>query len=207
MPVCDNPQHELFAQGIALKGLNRVAAYRDAGFPGIHPSAAHYVFHKPDVQRRIHELQTEHATAVMATAQRTMAEIGRIAFGDIRDLFDESGNLLPVDQLDSDAAARVASIDVEVRWEGKGEDAVPVTVKKVRTYDKMAALGLLAKHFKLVGDEGDGVNALASALADRLRQARKNRHRGEPAEADVVDVEPRQPAAPEPLQLAEDPLW
>ncbi len=31
---------------------------------------------------------------------------------------------------------------------------------------------LLAKHYKIVGDEGDGVNALASALADRLKMAR-----------------------------------
>ena len=96
---------------------------------------------------------------------------------------------------DDDAAAAVSQIESEEHTAFKKElridlvtgeqeldengnpivDTVVVKTytRKVRRFDKNPALNTLAKHFKLVGDEGDGVNALASALADRLQSARK----------------------------------
>jgi hypothetical protein len=47
---------------------------------------------------------------------------------------------------------------------------------------------LLAKHYKIVGDEGDGVSALASALADRLKTARRRTEDTEPVR--VIDSTP-----------------
>ncbi len=106
------------------------------------------------------------------TPERVMRELERIAFQDIRPIFDNDGNLKPIHLLDDDTAATIASVDVEVKWQGKGDDMVPVTTKKVRRVDKMAALNVLARHFKIVGDDNEGVNALASALAERLKRAR-----------------------------------
>lgn len=191
MTPCRDPRHEAFAQAYVANGYNRAVACRESGL-----RSGHTTYHHPDVQRRIQELVAQNMAANEITAQRVMTELGRIAFGDMRDIFDAEGNLLPVQQWDADAAGRVSAIDVETRWEGRGDNAEPVTIKKIRTYDKMAALGLLAKHFKLVGDDGDGVNALASALADRLRNARRQRQA--PVD-EVVDVEPVEPGAPRPI--------
>lgn len=204
MSACTDPRHEAFALAYVTNGYNRAIAAREAGMS---PGNAHYLLKTPHVAGRIQELIRDHFLPAQITAERTMLELGRIAFGDIRDLFDADGNLLPIGELDADAAARISAVDVEVSWQGKGEDAVPVTVKKIRTYDKMAALGILAKHFKLVGDEGDGVNALAAALAERLRQGRKHRQAAV-QDADVVDVEPvtAPPVLPA-IEPAEEPLW
>lgn len=160
---------------------------------------------KPHVAQAVADLTKQKLEAAGITAQRVMQEIGRIAFLDIRKFYDANGNLKPIHELDDDAAAALSSVDVEVKWTGKGDEAVPVTTKKIRTVDKMAGLNLLAKHFKLVGDEGDGVNAFASALADRLRSARR---RADPAEEveDAMIVEPEQVAYdPEPEPPQPDP--
>lgn len=181
-------RREVFAAEYARTG-DRTAAAEAAGYSPTGDAAGAHL-QDPIVRQKVTELNKAKMEAAGITAQRVMQELGRIAFLDMRKLFDAEGNLKPVHQLDDDTAAAVASIDSEVRWEGRGDAATPVTVKKVRTVDKMASLNLLAKHFKLVGDEGDGVNALASALADRLRSARR---RADPVEEveDAVVREPR----------------
>lgn len=126
-------------------------------------------------------------------AKRVMLELGRVAFADIRKLYDQHGNLKPVHQLDDDTAAVVSSVQVDVAVNGRGDDAEPVITKRVKTVDKMAALGLLARHFKIVGDEGDGVNALASALADRLKSARRRIGEEPPQDADYRDIPQQSP--------------
>lgn len=206
MPACESPVHEAFAQAYVANGFNRTLALRSisAHLKTDKPNGTlgHYYAHRPEVKARVQELTDQVYAAGMVSAQRVMQELGRLSFGDVRDLYDDEGNLIPPHLWSADVAARVASIDVETKWEGKGDEAVPVTVRKIRFYDKVAPLTILAKHFKLVGDEGDGVNALASALADQLRSARKRRQQAE-AQDDVVDAEPREPARPSaPVQQA-----
>jgi hypothetical protein len=56
---------------------------------------------------------------------------------------------------------------------------VEIRTAKVKFMSKDASLTTLAKRFKLIGDEGDGVNALATALADRLKTARSRVDEGD----------------------------
>lgn len=207
MPACENPTYEAFAHAYVNNGYNRTLALQAISSHLLsskpNPTLGHYYVHRPEVQARVRELTDQIHAAGHITAQRVMQELGRLSFGDVRDIYDDEGNLIPPHLWSADVAARVASIDVETKWEGRGDEAVPVTVRKIRFYDKVAPLTLLAKHFKLVGEEGDGVNALASALADRLRSARRRRH-VEPQD-DVVDAEDLadRPLQPEPLQAIE----
>ncbi len=103
--------------------------------------------------------------------------------------------------LDDDTAAAISGIEVESRIESEMvEDLAtgemvkrmsPVITTKIKKSDKVAALNILAKHFKLVGDEGDGVNALASALADRLQSARRRVVNSQEIEdARIIDNDP-----------------
>jgi phage terminase small subunit len=179
MPRLSNEQHEAFAQHY-VKHWNRRKASEEAGYQ------AHYgvrLLAMPEVAARVRELNEVTLKAADITAQRVMLELARVAFADVRRIFDKNGHLIPIHELDDDAAASIAGIEHETRFERvmetdltTGEPVVhnvQVRVAKVRRFNKDAALNTLAKHFKIVGDEGDGVNALASALADRLKAARK----------------------------------
>jgi hypothetical protein len=118
------------------------------------------------------------------TPERVMMELARIAFFDPRELYDANGDLLPPHKLTDDAAAAVAGLKVETRMVGRGDDAVPWLTKDYKIASKMEALGILARHYKLVGNDADGMDALANALAARLDSARRRDQLRE-----IVDVE------------------
>ncbi len=142
--------------------------------------------------KAIRELTERMLTNADITAQRVMLELARVAFADVREAFDAQGALLPIHEMGNDAAAVIVGIEHETRFErtteidlATGEPVkkrIEVRTAKIKRANKDAALNTLAKHFKIVGDEGDGVNALASALADRLKTARKR--------VDPIDDEP-----------------
>ena len=184
MPALRNPTIEAFAQGVAC-GKPQQRAFREAGFDVRNHEFA-VVAKRPEVAARIRELIAERLAAAGVTAERTKAEIARIAYHDVRKIFDEEGNLLPVHKLDDDTAAGITSIKVETVYRGRGENAIPVTVMQYKFAPKMEALGLLAKHFKIVGDVDEATNNLADALAARLNAAK--RRTGAPPAEEVEDA-------------------
>ena len=142
---------------------------------------------RPEVSRRIRELGDGLLRSADINAQRVMMELGRIAFADHRNLYDEDGELRNPRDMDDDSAAAISGVTYEARNEpgprvldlatGKMRPSRrTVQVVKIRKHDKVAALSLLARHFKLVGEDSDGVNALANVLADRLKAARQRVH-------------------------------
>lgn len=80
------------------------------------------------------------------TAERTMLEIKRIAFSDIRKLFTDWGGLKPVHELSDDEAALLASVEVLKKNLFAGDKKVD-TIHKLKVWDKLKALEMLAKHF------------------------------------------------------------
>ncbi len=190
MPRLSNERHERFCRVYARK-FDRQAAADAVGYSY---GAVDVLCMRDDIKARIRELNEMNLKASDITAQRVMLELGRVAFADIRKVFNADGSLIPIHELDDDAAASIAGIEHETRVErgpkklemdlATGEmvetrDVTSVRTAKIKRFNKDAALGTLAKHFKIVGDEGDGVNALASALADRLKTARKRADEGE----------------------------
>ena len=121
---------------------------------------------------RIHDMKRAALKLADVTPSRTLLELARVAFADVRDLYDEHGCLVNPSQLSDDAAASVASVEEDSRMDGRGEGAELVRTKKIKRHDKLGALGILARHHKIIGEVGDGVNELASALADRLNAAK-----------------------------------
>ncbi len=86
------------------------------------------------------------------SASRTLEEMRRLAFSDIRKLFDSDGNLRPVHTLDDETAACVASLEVVKKNLAAG-DGVTDTVHKLKVWDKTRNLEMLAKHFGLLVDK------------------------------------------------------
>jgi len=180
MPRLSSEKREAFARAyVTIKDAARAAAR-----VGYMPDSGRQLMLIPEVRERIAELSETQLQAADITAQRVMLELGRIAFSDIRRVFRDDGTLIPVHEMDDDAAASIQGIEHETHVKvgrkvmnlATGElepEITQVRVARIKRANKDGALQTLAKHFKLIGDEGDGVNALANALADRLKTARK----------------------------------
>lgn len=185
--------HEAFARVYAAQ-KHTGRASEAAGFTD---DNGFMVLKRPEVKARIAELADRHLKANDITAERVMRELGRLAFARPYGLFNADGSLKPVHEMDPDTAATISGIETEVRMVTEYTEEVdlmtgevtrrrrrvPHQLTKIKIHKKDTALVTLAKHFKIVGDEGEGINALASALADRLKGARKM------GMADVVENE------------------
>jgi len=184
MPRLKDEQRETFCREY-VHHFNATKAAFAAGYPNPTVAGTNLLCY-PEVKARARELNERQLRQRDITAERTMQELARVSFSDIRKIVDvETGQLRPPNEWDDDTAASIASLTVETRSERDGSEVdlatgerkprfISVTTTKIRRYDKVPALGILAKHFKLVNDEGDGVNALASALADRLSAAKRS---------------------------------
>lgn len=86
------------------------------------------------------------------TAERVLEEIRRLAFSDIRSLFDDKGNLRRLKELTPEQAAAIASVEVVTRNLTSGDDQLD-TIHKLKVWDKPKSLEMLAKHFKLLTEK------------------------------------------------------
>jgi phage terminase small subunit len=93
------------------------------------------------------------------TQDRVLQELARIAFFDLRKLYREDGSLKAMHELDDDAAAVLAGVDVVEMAGGakiggdEGVSHVPMFTKKAKIPDKVAALGLAMRHLGMLKDK------------------------------------------------------
>lgn len=104
---------------------------------------------KPEIAAAIAAKQAKRLDSANLTAARVLEEIRRLAFSDVRGLFDETGNLRPIKDLTDAQAAAIASIEVVKKNIVAGDGKVD-EVYKVKTWDKTRTLEMLAKHFALL---------------------------------------------------------
>lgn len=138
------PKQERFAEEY-LVDLNATQAAIRAGYS---ERTAKYtgfeLIRKPHVAAAIQAARQKISKKTQVTVERTVQELARIAFADLRKLFDESGNLRPIADLEDDTAAALAAIEVVATK--AGEDTTEHT-HKVRAWDKPASLDKLMKWF------------------------------------------------------------
>lgn len=99
--------------------------------------------------------QEKRLTKLEITAERVLTEMARIGFSDVRDWFDEQGRLRPLQDLPEDAARAIASVEVlrekVTRFGDETSGAkIEEAVIKVRAWDKVQALQMLAKNLGLL---------------------------------------------------------
>lgn len=210
-------RRERFAQHYVLTG----STHQSLAAAGFNHGWGRKLLYDAEVAARIRFLNEQQFRDIGISAEAIKRELARVAMSSGADLFDSEGRMIDIAHLPDDVAATITGIDVEVQERLVKKDGEPtvetVVIKKVRRADKMAALALLARHFKIVGAEDDGVNALATALADRLNAA-KRRQLGDPLEhVEVVDtpspdvedariIESASDAAPD-APAGDDQLW
>jgi phage terminase small subunit len=109
---------------------------------------------KPYIREAIQKAMDSRAERTKITADRVLNELGKMGFANIRDIFTESGNLRPINELPEHVAAAIQSVEVTVKSGDENEDGSRTVenVHKVRLADKKAPLELLGKHLKLFAE-------------------------------------------------------
>lgn len=101
---------------------------------------------------------------------RVLREAGRLAYSDIRALFDDQGNFLPIKEWPDDIARAVASVEVVKKNVTTGDGKVD-DVLKVRLWDKVGKLtNLMRMHGQLTEKQELNVNV---NVTHRLAEGRK----------------------------------
>lgn len=165
-----SPQQEKFAQCLA-QGMTQAAAYRVA-YPRSNNWKDEVVYVQSStlaadskVIVRVSELQAPAMRAMEMSIERILKENAYLAFSDVRKLFDENGLMLPVKQWPDDIAAAVASI--EVNEIGGGDNPI-IVVKKIKFWDKGAALDKLFKNFGMYQKDNEQKSASLEKLLTEI---------------------------------------
>lgn len=199
MPPLSNPKHELFAQERA-KGVSASWAYVKAGFKRNDGNAGR-LNRNEQVAARIEEIKGLAAKKVIRkleiNAEKTLIEAARLAFSDIRKLFDEDGNLKAVQDLDDDTAGAIKKVKVTTQPGRKDED--PVHVTEIEFWSKTDGVKLLGQHFKLFGN-GEAADDPLKRFAELMMQAAARplplAEPITPALADQATARPQRPMTP-----------
>lgn len=123
---------------------------------------------KVGIKSRIDEELAAQQDRTEVTADRVIAEIAKLAFIDIKRLYDENDNLIPISCLPNDVSAAISGVEVNVTRTHKAsrkgvdgdeedEDGCEESIHKIKLWDKKGALDLLARHFNLLGDGDKGL--------------------------------------------------
>ena len=133
-----------------LIDLNASQAAIRAGYsPKTAGALGHQVLKKLEVQEAIHIGQRAQLDAAGLTATRWREEVRRLAFSDLRTVFDAQGSLKPIHELTDDEAAAVSGVEVIIKNAAAG-DGHTDTVHKIKLWDKLRALDLAGKHLGLL---------------------------------------------------------
>ncbi|MHB0965513.1 MAG: terminase small subunit [Bellilinea sp.] len=137
----------LFANAYLANGGNGTQAALTAGCPpkSAHVAASEYL-KDPKVKEIILEANEKAQKIAGLSVERTLKELARLAYSDPRKFYDAEGNLIPIVNLGDDAAACIASFEVDEITVGS---AVIGQTKKIKHWDKNSALEKAMKYHGL----------------------------------------------------------
>jgi phage terminase small subunit len=105
---------------------------------------------KPSIAAAIAKATKKVSVITGLTVERTLQELARLAYSDPRKFYDADGKLKPIHQLDDDAAACVAGLEID---EIKADGNVIGYTKKLKYWDKNSALEKSMKYLKMLQPE------------------------------------------------------
>lgn len=104
--------------------------------------------------QELFERRRAYMTRLRVDNVNVLSELARIAFFDIRNLFDDQGRPLPVQKLDEVTAAAISSIKVQQLGKADGF----ATVIEYKLNDKLKALDKLARYLGLFKEDNININ-------------------------------------------------
>ena len=106
------------------------------------------LLHKTSVSGFIQERQKELQEETRITQKKVLEEYAKIAFSDIRQLFDGNNRLLEIKDIPDGIASCLSSVEVDEIFGQSMEGKVQIgETKKVKVWNKINALDSLARHF------------------------------------------------------------
>ena len=162
-------QQEQFCQEYAIDKKGRRAAIAAHYSERTADSQASQLLKNPKVRARVDELLIEQQERPKITADQ-VAELAKIGLANLTHAFDSEGRMLPFRDMPEDVQVALAGVESFEEYGGQGEDRTAVgMVRKLKGWNKVAALEALGRHFKLFTD----VVEVRHDLTDRLAAARK----------------------------------
>jgi phage terminase small subunit len=140
-----------------------------------------------DMVRALPPSRQDAAAMAGVTPLTILSELMRLAIVDIGEAFDAAGNLKPIHEIPEDVRRAMAGVDVSEIYSGTGGDREMIGVlKKVKFWDKLRALEVLAKHLGLLVERVK-LEDSNDDLADLIRAARKRAAMAPPLEREAND--------------------
>jgi phage terminase small subunit len=135
-------QQKLFVYAYFNNGGNASQAAITAGYAkNSAPQTASRLLTYDNVKALLKELQDTVKQKAIVTKEEIAAEMAKIAFSDVRKLFDSNSRLLEIKDIPDDIAGALSSVEVDQLWGATldGREQIGDT-KKVKVWDKMKAL-------------------------------------------------------------------
>ena len=140
-----NQRQQKFAAEYVKSGNATRAAIKAGYSVDTAYAQSHKLLKHVGIAAKIQRIRDASLRRIEVSNDRVVQEIARIAFSDVRRLFDEDGQLKPVKDWSDEDAAAVKSIQV-VRRPGVGKDEPDEYVHKIMLWDKPTALQKLGDH-------------------------------------------------------------
>lgn len=151
------PQHYVFMRAY-MRTMSATLAYKEA-----FPEAGHRtacvnggrLLKHPLIVDELQPMLDARAERLDLKADKVLAEIAKIAFADVTQLFNEDGSIKDPWELDSMLSAAVQSFEYETLYElqsegrGRKRKVAVGRLTKVKMYNKLDALEKAGKHLKL----------------------------------------------------------
>ena len=108
------------------------------------------------VQEYISEKMKEREKRTEITQDMVIQELAKIAFLDIRKLYNKNGELKNIQDIDESTARAIVSLETLEEYDGYGRDREKIgDTQKVKLLDKTKALELLGRHLGIFNDKID----------------------------------------------------
>jgi len=143
------PKQARFAAEYLIDLNSTQAAIRAGYSPKVADREGYRLLRKAEITALVSAGKAKQLEKADLTATRVLEELRRLAFSDVRSLFDAAGNLKPIHTLNPEESACIASLEVIIKNAQAGDGHMD-TVHKLKVWDKTRSLEMLAKHFGLL---------------------------------------------------------
>lgn len=128
-----------------------------------------YMMKNPHILARLAVLKAEAAERNKVTLDDIIGELKKVAFADIRNLFDGDDGMVKVKDIDDNNAGAIISIEIDELNAGRGDDKIKIGVtKKIRKGDKVRALEVMARLLGFDANQSLNVNLNTSPDLSKL---------------------------------------
>lgn len=149
-----SPKQERFVHEYLVDANGAQAAIRSGYSKKGAKEAAYDLLQEPHIKAAINELKLKQQERLEISADDILRELFTIATTNLKDAFDENGQLLPIREMPDSIAKAISGLDV---YKDFTEGVEIGETRRVKLWDKIQALTLLGKHLKLFADRVEHV--------------------------------------------------